>query len=185
MIKFIKLLIVCCLLILAPVCKADKNAVLDSEIMSSYELGPGDKIRISVYREPDLSFDVKLSDAGTITFPFLGEINVTGYSVGMLTEKIAKGLNGRYLIDPVVSISVLEYREFFIQGEVRSPGAFPYFPGLTVRKAISMAGGFAERASQSSVLLNRDKNKTAEPVEVGLDTLVAPGDVVIVEESFF
>ncbi len=165
--------------------RAQVLALHGGELLSTYELGPGDKIRINVYREPDLSFDTRLTDAGTIIYPFLGEINVAGYTVGKLSEKIAKGLNGRYLIDPLVSISVLEYREFFVQGEVKSPGAFPYFPGLTVRKAVSMAGGFSERASQSSVLLSREKDRTVEPSEVGLDALVEPGDVVIIEESFF
>jgi protein involved in polysaccharide export with SLBB domain len=164
---------------------ANNETQTDAGLMSHYELGAGDKIRISVYREPDLTLEVELTDAGTIIFPFLGEMNVKGLTVGKLKDKITQGLNGRYLKDPSVSVSVLEYREFFVNGEVKKPGAFPYLPGLTVQRAISIAGGFTERASQSSVLLEREKDANREGIEVELNTPIAPGDVVIVEESFF
>ncbi|MBL1262358.1 polysaccharide biosynthesis/export family protein [Methylomicrobium sp. RS1] len=153
--------------------------------MSNYELGAGDKIMITVFREPDLTLEAKLTDAGTIIFPFLGEMNVKGLTVGRLKDKITQSLSGRYLKDPRVTVSVLEYREFFVNGEVNRPGAFPYLPGLTVQKAISIAGGFTERASQSSVLLEREKDVARQGIEVELDAPIAPGDVVIVEESFF
>lgn len=172
---------------MATVFPAFANAVPESEnaLMSNYELGAGDKISISVFREPDLAVEAKLTDAGTIIFPFLGEMNVKGLTVGKLKDKITQGLNGRYLKDPSVTVSVLEYREFFVNGEVNKPGAFPYLPGLTVQKAISIAGGFTERASQSSVILEREKDENRKGVEVEMDAPLAPGDIVIVEESFF
>jgi len=166
---------------------APANTEIDTEngVMSLYELGAGDKILITVFREPDLTVEAKLTDAGTIIFPFLGEINVKGLTVGKLKDKITQGLMGRYLKDPSVSVSVMEYRQFFVNGEVNKPGAYPYMPGLTVQKAISIAGGFSERASQSSVQLEREKDPNSQSIEVKLDTPIAPGDVVIVEESFF
>lgn len=154
-------------------------------LMSNYELGAGDMIRITVYREEELTLETKLTDAGTIIFPLLGEITVKGLTVGKLTDKITQGLSGRYLKDPSVSVSVLEYREFFVNGEVKKPGAYPYSPGLTVQKAISIAGGFTERASQSSVLLEREKDAGQKAADVELNAPIAPGDVIIVEESFF
>jgi len=157
----------------------------ENGLMSNYELGAGDKILITVFREPDLTMEAKLTDAGTIIFPFLGEMNVKGLTVGKLKDKITQGLSGRYLKDPSVSVSVLAYREFFVNGEVKQPGAFPYLPGLTVQKAISIAGGFTERASQSSVQLEREKDANHQGIEVDMDATIAPGDVVIVEESFF
>lgn len=155
------------------------------ELMSNYELASGDQIRILVFREADMTLETVLTDTGTIIFPFLGEINVAGLTVGKLKEKLTLGLRGRYLVDPIVSVSVLKYREFFVNGEVKKPGSFPYFPGLTVQKAISMAGGFSERASQSSVMLIREKDVNHQASEVKLNANVGPGDVVIVEESFF
>jgi len=82
-------------------------------------------------------------------------------------------------------VSVLAYREFFVNGEVKKPGAFPYFPGLTVQKAISMAEGFTERASQSRVKIISEKDISHKAREAELNAPVSPGDVVIVEESFF
>jgi protein involved in polysaccharide export with SLBB domain len=165
--------------------RANAEPVADNGLMSHYELGAGDKILITVFREPDLTLEAKLTDAGTIIFPFLGEMNVKGLTVGKLKDKITQGLSGRYLKDPRVSVSVMEYREFFVNGEVKQPGAYPYLPGLTVQKAISIAGGFTDRASQSSVLLEREKDANRKGIDVELDAPIAPGDVIIVEESFF
>lgn len=173
------------MLLFSAIAQAQSDTVTDNEIMSSYQLGVGDTIQIAVYGEPDLSLQTKLTDAGTIIFPFLGEISASGLTVGELKERITQGLTGRYLIDPKVTVSVMAYREFFVNGEVKKPGAFPYFPGLNAQKAISMAGGFSERASQSEVLIIHENDKNSKPVEVGLDEPVLPGDVVIVEESFF
>jgi protein involved in polysaccharide export with SLBB domain len=164
---------------------AATEAAPDQGGLSHYELGAGDKVLITVFREPDLTVETKLTDAGTIIFPFLGEMNVKGLTVGKLKDKITQGLSGRYLKDPSVSVSILEYREFFVNGEVNKPGAYPYIPGLTVQKAISIAGGFTERASQSSVQLEREKDKDHQAIEVKLDAPIAPGDILIVEESFF
>lgn len=160
-------------------------AVANPGEFSNYELGSGDKINIQVYGESGLSLEARLTDAGTILYPFLGEIKVSGLTVGQLAERIAQGLRGRYLVDPKVSISVMEYREFFVNGEVAKPGAYPYQPGLTVQKAISIAGGFTERAVRSKVSIIREKDPAHKPHSVDLSESVAPGDMLTIEESFF
>jgi len=156
-----------------------------AEEQSSYELGPGDTIRIQVFGEQDMSLDAKLSDAGTVIYPFMGEIGVSGLTISQVAKLITEGLKDRYLVDPKVSVGVLEYRPFFINGEVARPGAYPYQPGLIVQKAVSIAGGFSERASRSSVTLIRESDPSHASVEVDLDMAVMPGDVITVEESFF
>jgi len=156
-----------------------------AEEQSSYQLGPGDKIHIQVFGEQEMNLDAKLSDAGTVIYPFMGEIKVSGLTIGQVARLITEGLKDRYLVDPKISVSVLEYRPFFINGEVAKSGAYPYQPGLIVQKAVSIAGGFSERASRSSVTLIRESDLTHAPVEVDLDTTVMPGDVITVEESFF
>ena len=156
-----------------------------SGVLSNYQLGSGDKIKIQVYGEDGLSMETKLTDAGTILYPFLGEVRVAGMTVGQLADRIVEGLKGRYLVDPKVSVSVLEYREFFVNGEVKSPGAYPYQPGLTVQKAVSMAGGFTERASHSEITLLKEKDPDGKPGKVDLSAPVSPGDVLTVEQSFF
>ena len=154
--------------------------------LSSYKLGSGDMISIRVLGEEDLKRErVRLSDAGTVSFPVLGEIRVKGLTVGALEDYITKGLRGRYLLNPQVNISIDEYRNFFVNGMVEKPGGYPFSPGLTVRKAISIAGGFKERASREKINIIRDDDLTQTPRKVDLNVSVQPGDILTIEESFF
>lgn len=168
-----------CLGIFSGVSKADA-ANVSSSSLSKYTLSAGDKIRISVYREPELTLETELANTGTIIYPLLGEIKVSGMTVGQLKDKITQSLNGVYLVDPKVSVQVLVYRQFFVSGEVKEPGSFPYVPGLTIRKAIAMAGGFTELAPQNSAKLVREKDRLKDPIDVNLEDSVSPGDTVIV-----
>ena len=154
--------------------------------LSSYKLGAGDLITVRVLGEDDLKREkVRLSDAGTISFPILGEIRVKGLTVGALEDLITKGLKGRYLLDPQVTVMLEEYRNFFVNGHVEKPGGYPFMPGLTVRKAISIAGGFRERAARDKLNIIRDDDPTQTTRRVDLNAPVYPGDILTVEESFF
>lgn len=154
--------------------------------LSSYKLGSGDMISIRVLGEDDLKREkVRLSDAGTLSFPVLGEIRVKGMTVGALEEYITRGLKGRYLLNPQVTVAIEEYRNFFVNGMVEKPGGYPFSPGLTVRKAISIAGGFKERASREKINIIRDDDPKQTPRKVDLNTAVLPGDILTIEESFF
>lgn len=156
------------------------------DVLSKYRLGTGDVISITVYGEEDLKMQhVRLTDAGTISYPVLGEIQVRGKTVGDLEKILTEGLRGRYLVNPRVSVTIDEYRPFFINGQVAASGKFPYQPGLTVRKAVSIAGGFKERASLSKIFIVRDGDATNTPVKVDVNSPVYPGDIITVEESFF
>jgi protein involved in polysaccharide export with SLBB domain len=161
------------------------SAAQNSEL-SSYKLGSGDTISIRVLGEEDLKRErVRLSDAGTISFPVLGEIRVKGMTVGALEDFITKGLKGRYLLNPQVTIAIDEYRNFFVNGMVEKPGGYQFSPGLTVRKAISIAGGFKERASREKISIIRDDDPNQTPKKADLNATVNPGDIVTIEESFF
>lgn len=149
-----------------------------------YKLASGDQIRVTIYNEDDLSRETTVDDRGQITFPFLGAIEAAGMTPGELESYIAEGLEGDYLIHPKVSVDIVQYRLFFVNGEVGSPGGFPFQPGITVRKAISVAGGFKERASEDKIYVIRDGND-GRPVRVRLDEQVRPGDIITVEQSFF
>jgi polysaccharide export outer membrane protein len=163
--------------------RAEQSSAVAS--VSTYRLGVGDKIKIQIYGEPDLNLETKLTDAGTIVHPILGEIKAAGYTIGELSEKIMKDLKGRYLADPKVSVNIMEYRDYYISGEVQKPGAYHYEPGMTVYKAVSVAGGFTQRASRTSITLIDDKDPSRTPKEVKLNAPINPGDILTVEESFF
>ena len=157
--------------------------VLAQEGLASYRLGSGDVIAISVYGEDDLSVEMRLHDDGIIAYPFLGNLKVGGRTVSEVEGMITRGLKGDYLIDPRVSVSIREYRPFFVNGEVKSPGGYAYQPGLNVRKAISLAGGMTERASETKITLIREGQSTPQPAS--LDTPVGPGDILNIPQSFF
>ena len=152
---------------------------------TSYVIGDGDQIRISVFGEEDLSLTVRVSGNGKISYPFLGELAVSGLTPQGVERLVADGLRGDYLIDPKVTVSIEEYRSVFVNGAVNQPKGIEFVPGLTVRKVISMAGGFTERASREKVFLIQEDDPQRRPMRVSLDAPVRPGDIVTVEESFF
>ena len=151
----------------------------------TFKLGPGDHILIDVFGEEDLSMDVQINNSGTLNYPFLGELTVEGLTVRGLEQLITQGLEGPYLVDPDVTVSIKEYRPFYLYGEVLKPGGIPYQPGLTLQKAVALGGGFTERASKKKITVIRasDTNASAKPIE--LNDPVHPGDVITVHESFF
>ena len=157
-----------------------------ASLLSTYKLAAGDVITIRVFGEDDLSRErVRLSDAGTIPYPVLGEVRALGLTIGEIEKSITAGLNGRYLVNPRVSITIEEYRPFYINGMVERPGGYPFQPGLTVLKASSLAGGFKERASSSKISIIREGDPTGRPQKADINSPVNPGDTVFIEESFF
>jgi len=163
------------------------HALNGDDLLSRYRLGSGDVISIYVLGEDDLKREkVRLTDAGTIQYPVLGEIRLKGLTTGELEQKITSGLlKAEYLKQPKVTVSIDEYRPFFINGEVSRPGGYPYVPGLTVLKAVSIAGGFKDRASKTNMFVVRDGAANQERKKVELDTPIYPGDILTIEESFF
>jgi len=151
-----------------------------------YTLNAGDTIRIYVYGEPELTFEnLLIGQNGRVAYPFLGELRVAGRTSEALQQRIEQGLKPDYLVDPRVSVAIVRYRPFFVNGEVNRPGGVDFQPGLTLRKAISLAGGFTERANKKEFLLVSDDDPTLEEKEVGLDYQVQPGDIITVQDTFF
>ena len=165
---------------------SDVDTTSKADTLSRYRLSTGDVISITVYGEDDLKKEkTRLTDAGTISYPVLGEIQVRGKTVGELEKILTDGLRGSYLVNPRVAVTIDEYRPYFINGQVTNNGSFPFQPGLTVRKAVSIAGGFKERASLSKITIVRDGDATNTLVKVDLNAPVQPGDIITVGESFF
>ena len=177
---FIKtyLFIVCFLSILT-------TTIASAQETDDYILNSDDVVSVYVYDEPDLSLDnERVSNLGSITMPLVGTVVVKGLSVTQAEEKIEGLYKGDYLKNPDVRIVIDEYRQFFVNGEVKKPGAFSFRKGMTVQRAITLAGGFTERASKSDITLIEEGNKNITK-EVSLNHSVKPGDVITVQESFF
>jgi len=169
-------LIACCAHLPAGVAAAETAA---------YRLGTGDKVRVTVYNEKDLSGDFDVNDQGLIALPLLGQVQVRGLTISEAQELITDKYGKDYLINPRVNVEVLNYRPFFILGEVKSPGSYPFVNGMTIVNAVALAGGYTPRANRSRVLIKRAADPRAGEVEVPEDGPVLPGDVIRVPERFF
>ncbi|MFC3093312.1 polysaccharide export protein [Alteromonas sediminis] len=151
----------------------------------NYRLSVDDEISITVFQEPDMSVQkTRISTTGAISMPLIGQVSVEGLTVEEVEAKVTELLLDGYLKKPNVTVSITEYRPFYINGEVDEPGSYPFRKGLTVEKAVALAGGFTERASKTTIKLVRQGQSTT--VEgVALSYAVLPGDVITVSESFF
>ena len=153
---------------------------------AEYRIDTGDSISVTVYQEPDLSISgTKVSTNGTIAFPLLGELKVAGLSSRQLQKMVTRRLKDGYLKSPSVTVSIDRYRLYFIKGEVNSPGGYNFVHGLTVEKAVALAGGFSERASEKDITLVRETRPDRPMESVPPTTAIRPGDVITVGESFF
>lgn len=151
--------------------------------LQGYQFGPGDTIKISVYQEADLSVTAQISQQGYIDMPLLGSVKMTGLTQQQAKEQLEALLRDGYLVSPSVSITVDSYRPFFIYGEVRSPGSYPYQPDITLEQAIALSGGLQDRASRKQWHIQRGVDKTT--FIASSDTIILPGDVIKIDKSFF
>ncbi|SHG14571.1 polysaccharide export outer membrane protein [Marisediminitalea aggregata] len=157
----------------------------NAQELSDYRLSSDDVISVSVFDEPDLSLkETRISSAGTIAMPLIGQISVKGLTIVEAEKEIARLYRGDYLKNPDINITIVEYRQFYVNGEVEKPGGYSYREGMTVQRAITLAGGFTERASRSKIYIIREGYDNKQ-LNVSLTTTVNPGDVITVEESFF
>jgi len=173
------------LLLLTTLLVISCNSLSSVSHASDYELGPGDKIHIVVYGEADLTTDVKIDKSGFISFPFLDDIQAIGLSTKELENLIKKGLLGDYLVDPQVSVSIAMYRPFFIHGQVKRPGGYPYQDDLTLDKAIAIAGGLSNRASSTDWKITRLVDGVKVTLVGNVATDIQPDDIIKIEQSFF
>jgi polysaccharide export outer membrane protein len=163
------------------------SAVQSTAVISdqSYQLGAGDKVRLSVFGESDLGGEFEIDGSGDVRLPLIGQVKAAGLTVHAFEEKIVKLLEDGYLRDPRVSIEVVNYRPFYIIGEVNKPGQYPYVNGMNALNAIALAGGYTSRADKSEVYLQRNGKAGEQEYPSDETTKVQPGDVVRIPERFF
>lgn len=150
-----------------------------------HHLGIGDKVKISIFGENELSGQYEIGATGILSLPLIGEIPAKGMKITELRDAIARKLRSGYLKDPKVSIEILTYRPFYVHGEVRGSGEFAFKNGVTVRDAIAIAGGYTYRANLGHVLLLREGSTQEERVDLPSNYAVMPGDNLRIPERFF
>lgn len=152
---------------------------------SPYGLGAGDKVRITVFGQENLSRTYPVDAGGYISMPLIGAVAAGGSTTFQLEDRIASSLRQKYVKDPKVTVEVETYRPFFILGEVRNGGQFPYVAGMTVETAVAIAGGFTARAKKRNVQLSRQVNGRSVVQMVPATWKIQPGDTISVKERFF
>ncbi|ALS33326.1 polysaccharide export outer membrane protein [Pseudoalteromonas translucida KMM 520] len=150
----------------------------------NYTLGPGDKIEIKVFGQPDLDVTALLGNSGIVNYPFLGKVKLAGLNTSQVEKIISRGLQPDYLVNPNVYAQVTQYRPFYIHGEVNNPGAYPYQPAMTVNQAIALGGGLTERASIDKIYIFKEQTKEQQH-RGSLNSQIAAGDTIKIEQRLF
>lgn len=159
------------------------RAVADTD--GPYLLDTGDRLRVFVYGQPNLSRQYTVDHSGIITVPLIGAVHARGLTTSALEKAIRNKLGTQYVRDPQVTVDIAQNRPFFILGEVRNAGQYPYVSGMTVETAVAIAGGYTERASDRKFRISRRVNGFVETIEAPSDYIVRAGDTVYVFERIF
>jgi protein involved in polysaccharide export with SLBB domain len=165
--------------------RAPEVAAVSSGAGFEYHLGAGDKLRIIVFGEESLTGEFFVSGGGKIAFPLIGDVEAVGLTIPELQAAIGAKLSDGYLKQPRVSAEVLNYRPFYILGEVMKPGEYPYTNGLTVLNAVATASGFTYRADTHKVFIKRAATSGEQQFPLTPATPVLPGDTIRIGERFF
>ena len=159
-----------------------------SLVVSNYKLDSGDTIRISIFEDETMTLETRLDETGTINYKYISQpIKLIGMTVNQLKEFIYDELtrSPAAFINPTIQITIVEYRPFFIDGAVNSPGGYPYQPGLNISRAITLAGGMTDVGDEDDIYVIRATNPQQGKIAVSLTDKVSPGDQISVEESVF
>lgn len=160
--------------------------VFHEDLMSSYALGAGDKLKITVFGEADLSGTFLVNEEGFISMPLIGGIKAKGMTITAVRNDITEKLADGYLVNPSVAIEVAEFRPVYVMGEVKLPGSYSFVADMSVRNAVAIAGGFTYRANQKSItVMRQDDQGQSYKTELGPDDKMLPGDIITIRERFF
>lgn len=145
-----------------------------------YALGSGDIISIRVFQSPDLSLESRVSEGGTINYPLIGELNVSGLTSASVGALIAKRLrDGNFLKQPYVTVGIVQFRSLQVSvlGQVAKPGKYPMEQsGSRVTEVLAIAGGAMPTAADVVSLITRDAAGKERKIEVDIPALMQSGD---------
>ena len=184
-----KIMKLCAFLLLSIVfagCKSTQPTLMDNSVVdtANYLLGAGDTVNINVAGQPDLTMKVVLDNSGAINYPYIGKLELKGKTASQVDAEITQRLQKGFVLNPMVTVNIAEFRKFYISGEIENPNGYAYEPGLTVEKAIALGGGYTDRADRSDLRIRQ--SSTGELLEnVDVTHSVLPGDLVIIGIGFF
>ncbi|MFN3312424.1 MAG: polysaccharide biosynthesis/export family protein [Hyphomonas sp.] len=157
----------------------------ETQRIGAYTLGSSDRLRITVFGHQDLSGEFEIDGTGAISMPLIGQVMAENLTTVQLEEFIATKLSDGYVLNPRVSAEVINYRPFYILGEVARPGEYPYTNGLSAQNAIAAAGGFTYRANRRVVYIKSVDSANEVAYDLTPATVVRPGDTLRIGERIF
>jgi protein involved in polysaccharide export with SLBB domain len=150
-----------------------------------YKMGPGDRISVTVFGEDNITGEYDVDPQGTVSLPLAGRMKVKDMTAQQFEAALTNRLGHGLVTNPQVAVAVVKYRPFYILGEVKNPGAYPYYSGATVLNAVALAGGYTYRASTSNISVVRPDSKDHDPQLASEEAYLEPGDIVIVPLRWF
>lgn len=162
-----------------------RSSGLDASARAPYTLASGDRLRIIVFGQDNLSNIYAVDGTGRIAMPLIGPVPVAGLTTAAASALITTKLRAGYIREPKVTVEVDTYRPFFILGEVTTPGQFPFVNGLTVQRAVAIAGGFTPRGNKTYAEITRQTAYGPVVGNVPIDYPVRPGDTIVIKERWF
>jgi polysaccharide export outer membrane protein len=176
--------VACATLPAVPPAKAQQPPAAASP-SGSYVLGPNDRVRLKVYGESDITGEYEVDSNGYVSVPLAGHVKAAGLTTRQLEKAIVSALSKGIVRDPRVNVEIALYRPYYILGEVKKSGEYPYRLGLTVMDAVASAGGFTYRANENKVYLRRSGGGAEEVYPLDAPILIFPGDNIRIPERYF
>ncbi|MDB5637458.1 MAG: polysaccharide biosynthesis protein [Bradyrhizobium sp.] len=183
--SFLFIFIVSAVIALPAKAFAQAQPLTAASLGESYVLGPMDRIRLKVYGEPDIAGEYEIDSNGQVSIPLAGHIRAAGLTTHQLERAITSALSKGIVRDPRVNVEIALYRPYYILGEVKKGGEYPYRLGLTVMDAVASAGGFTYRANENKVYLRRSGAGVEEVYALDAPILIFPGDNIRIPERYF
>lgn len=188
MIKFItsKAVIIAATIVMLAGCTTGGTRTVEiPDTQQAYVLGTGDQLRITVFGQESLTGEFKVDSRGMVSFPLINDVPAAGFTTAELEQAITTKLDPDYIVDPRVSIEVLNYRPVYVLGEVQQPGTFQYAPNMTALQAIASAGGYTYRADENTAELTRHVKGALKTFTIDQTTMIKPGDTIVVKRRWF
>lgn len=161
------------------------GAAADQSFGMKYRMGAGDVVNITVFEHKDLSGRFEVNGSGEVSMPLIGTVILGKLTVREAEKLIVSKLKPDYLINPRINVEIMNYRPFYILGEVKRPGGYEYKTGMTVVNAVALGGGYTYRARENNLYITKATDPERRKRKAGHDTAVMPGDVIEVPERFF
>lgn len=160
------------------------TAIAAAQSTDAYTLGAGDQLHVTVFGEDDLTGNYTIDGQGFVSLPLIGHVHVGGMTASQSQEIITQKYAANYLVNPRVSVAVLNYRPFFILGQVKNPGSYPYMNGMTVLNAVALAGGYTDRGNPNNISVTH-VNDAGKDQSIKEGDTVMPGDIIRVHQKLW